>query len=208
MKPGWILVLVLGLGLGASAQTFDAAQLALDVQKLTALRQVLTDLKQGYQVLETGYSAIRDLSKGSFDLHKAFLDGLLVVSPVVKAYRRVADIVTLETSMLGRYQAAWALLRQSGRLSASEIVLIGQVYSALIEASVDGLDDLANVLTDGVYRASDAERIAAIDRLYAGMAERSAALDRVTDGATLLSQQRLGEADEVRVLQQLYGLKP
>jgi hypothetical protein len=206
----WGLCLLLGIGpaVGAAAQAFDVEQLALDVEKLSELRQVLTDLKQGYQVLDAGYTAIRDLSKGSFDLRRAFLDGLLAVSPVVRQYQRVKDIVALETSMVSRYQTAWGQLRQNDRLSASELILIGQVYSGLIAESVDGLNDLVNVLTDGVFRASDAERVAEIDRLYAGMAERSDALDGVTDGATLLSQQRLREADQVSVLERLYGLKP
>ena len=34
--------------------------------------------------------------QGNFNLHKAFLDGLMMVSPAVKKYKRVADIITLQ----------------------------------------------------------------------------------------------------------------
>ena len=36
----------------------------------------LKDMKEGYEIVSKGYSTIRDISKGSFNLHEAFLDGL------------------------------------------------------------------------------------------------------------------------------------
>jgi hypothetical protein len=206
MKGWWLLLLAAAIGIRCSAQAFDLQQLALDIEKLTELRQVLTDLKQGYQVLEAGYTEVRDLSKSSFDLHKAFLDALLAVSPEVRQYRRVKDIVLLETSMISRYGSLLGRLGLGSRLSGPELLLIGQACNGLIDESERALDDLADILTDGVLRASDAERIGAIDRLYTGMAARSAALDRVWADAVLLDGRRLGEADEIGVLRELYGL--
>jgi hypothetical protein len=194
---GWVPV---------KAQSFDVQQLLLDIQKLSQLKQILTDLKQGYQILDAGYSAVRDIAKGNFNLHQAFLDGLLAVSPAVKNYQRVADIVDLEASMLGKYQAAWAQFQRSGRLTPGELSLLGQVYGNLFAAAAKGLTDLVNILTDGTMRASDAERMAAIDGIYAGMVEKAGFLDRVNNTTALLAIRRAGEEKDVEVLRGLYGL--
>jgi hypothetical protein len=209
-KHFWVSGFCLWVGVAmwapVRAQAFDVQELLLDIQKLNELKQILTDLKQGYQVLDAGYSAVRDIAKGNFNLHQAFLDGLLAVSPVVKDYKRVADIVNLETSMLAKYQAAWGQFQRSGQLTPGELSLLGQVYGNLFAEASKGLSDLVNILTDGTMRASDAERIAAIDGIYSGMLEKAGFLDQVNNTTALLAIQRAGEEKDVGVLKGLYGL--
>ena len=190
------------------AQAFDVEQLILDVQKLTVLKQILTDLKTGYQVLDAGYTAVRDIAKGSFSLHEAFLDGLLAVNPAVRNYQRVKDIISLEAGMLSRYQSAWAQFQRDGRLQPAEIALLAQVYSNLFKQSVQGLSDLVMVLTPGALRASDAERMRQIDGIYTGMLEQAAFLDRVNNTTALLAMQRGSEQNDMKVVGGLYGVEP
>src|SRR5438552_2102449 len=90
----------------ANAQSYETQQLLLDVQKLAQLKQILKDMKTGYEIVSKGYSSIRDISQGNFNLHQVFLDGLLQVSPVVKNYKRVADIVSYQLRMVKEYKAA------------------------------------------------------------------------------------------------------
>lgn len=209
-----IFVFGLGLLMGMAAvtpgkaQAFDVEQLILDVQKLTVLKQILTDLKTGYQVLDAGYTAVRDIAKGSFSLHEAFLDGLLAVNPAVRNYQRVKDIISLEAGMLSRYQSAWAQFQRDGRLQPAEIALLAQVYSNLFKQSVQGLSDLVMVLTPGALRASDAERMRQIDGIYTGMLEQAAFLDRVNNTTALLAMQRGSEQNDMKVVGGLYGVEP
>ena len=205
---GLCLLMGMAAATPGKAQAFDVEQLVLDVQKLTVLKQILTDLKTGYQVLDAGYSAVRDIAKGSFNLHEAFLDGLLAVSPAVRNYQRVKDIVSLEAGMLSRYQSAWAQFERDGRLQPAEIALLAQVYTNLFKESVQGLSDLVTVLTPGTLRASDAERMRQIDGIYAGMLEQAALLDRVDNTTGLLAGQRGAEQNDVKVVGGLYGVTP
>ena len=80
----------------AKAQSQEAQQLLLNVEKLSQLKNILSDMKKGYQVISGGYNAIKDISQGNFSLHGIFLDGLMLVSPEVKKYRRVADIISYQ----------------------------------------------------------------------------------------------------------------
>ena len=102
MKIYFLFTVSLFLRLGipsATAQTDEAAQLLLNVTKLTQLKQILTDLEKGYNTLRTGYSEIENLASGNFNLHETFLNNLLQVSPAVKNYHKVAEII--------RYQIKW-----------------------------------------------------------------------------------------------------
>jgi hypothetical protein len=90
----------------ALAQTPEVTQLILNIQKLNQLRKILKELKAGYDILFKGYTTIKDISKGNFKLHEAFLDGLLEVSPAVKRYKRIAEIIDFQVSLVSEYRKA------------------------------------------------------------------------------------------------------
>lgn len=190
------------------AQGFDVQQLLLDIQKLSTLKSILTDMQQGYQKLEKDYSAVRDIAQGNFNLHKAFLDGLLAVSPVVRNYQRAADIVDLQGNLLAKYRAAWAFFQRQPQLTPEELTLISRTFSALLQDSLNDLAGLGMILTDGALRANDAERMRQIDVLYASMSARMAFLDRFNNSTALLAGQRQGLYAEDQTVQHLYGINP
>ena len=86
------------------AQTDEIAQLLLNVEKLAQFKQILSDMKKGYEILNGGYNTIKDLSQGNFSLHKTFLDALMEVSPTVKKYKRVADIINYQVILVKEYK--------------------------------------------------------------------------------------------------------
>lgn len=190
------------------AQSFEAEQLLLDVEKLSELKGILQDLKDGYNVLQSGYSAIRDVAKGSFDLHKAFLDGLLAVSPAVKGYVRVAEIADLQIQLVQRADAALVRMRQDGNWRPDEVAAVGQVYSSVLADCAEELGDVVLLLTDGALRASDAERMRELDTVYYRMLQQYSLVVALGNHGALLSLQRGQEAGEVSVLRKLFGITP
>ena len=202
----WGLLLVLMMGQGVRGQGFAAEQLILDWQKLTQEKQILDALYDGYQILSKGYGAIRDLSEGSFNLHKAFLDGLLAVSPAVKNYRRVTDIITLQERIVGEYNTSWSLFRKDPHFTPDEVGFMSNVYSGLFDQTVKNLSDLTNLLTDGVFRASDAERLDEIDGLYKSMESSQAFMIAFNNQTALLSLQRSADINDYETVKRYYGL--
>ncbi len=192
----------------SKAQSFDIQQLILDVQKLATLKGMLTEMKNGYAALERDYSAIRDIAKGNFNLHQAFLDGLLLVSSNVRNYQRAADIVSLQASVLSKYKSAWPYFQQTYHSQPAELAVIGRVYGGLLYDGLQDLNDLSTVLTDGAIRASDAERMQQIDVIYERMTNRVAFIDRFNNSTALLAAQRQGVYKEDRTIQNLHGINP
>ena len=192
---------------GASGQVQEMQQLLLDIEKLTQMKSILSDMKTGYQIYEQGYGSISSLSKGNFNLHQTYLNGLLAISPAVKNYARIADILTMQASLISEYKRKQALFRQSGSFSVSELSYISDVYTRLVSQTLNDAGELADVLMAGKLRMSDAERIKAIDRIYTGSSERLQFLRSFNNQGVVISLQRIKEAGDSQTLNRLYGIK-
>ena len=190
----------------ASAQVQEMQQLILDIEKLTQLKGILSDMKTGYQIYQQGYSSISQLSKGNFDLHSVYLNGLLSINPTVKNYGRVAEIITQQVSLISEYKSAYKQFQQSGSFSVSELNYMSSVYTQLVNQSLQNLEDLTNVLTAGKMRMSDDERMRAIDRIYASSSDKLQFLRHFNRQGVLLNIQRSKDVGDTRTMRQLYGI--
>ncbi|TSD67652.1 TerB family tellurite resistance protein [Inquilinus sp. KBS0705] len=190
----------------ASAQVQEMQQLILDIEKLTQLKGILSDMKTGYQIYQQGYGSISQLSKGNFDLHSVYLNGLLSINPTVKNYGRVAEIITQQVSLISEYKSAYKQFQQSGSFSVSELNYMSSVYTQLVNQSLQNLDDLTNVLTAGKLRMSDDERMRAIDRIYASSSDKLQFLRHFNRQGVLLNIQRSKDVGDTRTMKQLYGI--
>ena len=141
-----ILLLISKIGF---AQSDEAKQLLLNVEKLAQLKSILKNMKDGYQLLHKGYTAIKDISEGNFSLHKTFLDGLMEVSPTVKKYKRVADIINYQVRIVKEYKSAFRQFKGNKRFTVTEIEYLGKVYANLFDQSVKNIEDLAMIITAG-----------------------------------------------------------
>ncbi len=208
MKKYMVVLVILCFCIGVqkgSAQVAELEQLALNIEKLSQFRSILSDMKKGYEILTGGYNTVKNISEGNFKLHQQFLDGLMQVSPAVKNYKRVADIVNYQLRILKEYRAALSRFKQDRHFKPAEIDYLGKVYGKLVSESVDGLDDLLAVITAGTLRMSDEERLSAIDDIYKDMSDRLQFLRKFNDQAAVLSLQRSREIKDVKTLQGIYG---
>ena len=103
------------------AQSTEAQQLLLNVEKLAQLKKILSNMKKGYEIVSTGYNTIKDISKGNFNLHDAFLNALLQVSPTVRKYKRVADIITCQSQIVKEYRSAFNRFKSTNMFNSSMI---------------------------------------------------------------------------------------
>ncbi len=190
----------------ASAQADEIAQLILSIEKLAQFKQILSDMKKGYEILSGGYNTIKNISEGNFSLHKAFLDGLMEVSPAVRNYRRVADITNYQIILVKEYRKAYDRFRQDNNFNADELAYLGRVYDNLFKESLRNLDELLTVITAGKARMSDDERLQAIDRIYADMQDKLMFLRHFNNNTTILAVQRAKERNDAQTIRKIYGL--
>ncbi len=207
MKKVMILfILTVGIHVKIFAQSKEVQQLLLDIEKLAQFKQILTDLKKGYQIISTGYSTIKDLSKGNFDLHKTFLDGLMAISPAVRNYKRIADIINGQLSIVKEYKNALSRFKQDDNFNVEEIDYLSKVYDNLFKESLNNLDELTIVITSNKLRMSDDERLSAIDRINGEMQNKLIFLRQFNNNTTILAVQRAREKNDATSVMKIYGL--
>ncbi len=202
-----LLFMIIGINPFLYGQSQEIAQLLLNVEKLAQLKQILSDMEKGYEIVSKGYNAVKDLSQGNFSLHKTFLDGLMEVSPAVKKYKKVADIINYQLLLVREYKNAWSRFKQSGYFSDDEIAYLGRVYDNLFRRSLRNLDELTMVVTAGQLRMSDDERLSAIDRIHLDMRDKLDFLRSFNNNTSLLGLQRAKELNDVKTMRGIYGIK-
>ncbi|RFM34428.1 TerB family tellurite resistance protein [Chitinophaga silvisoli] len=161
-----LLVLLFIIPRQANAQATELAQLALNVEKLSQLKSILQDMYKGYEILSEGYNKVKDVASGNYKLHEVFLDGLYIVSPEVKKYKRVGDIISCQLAILKEGKEAWINFGSATVFQSSYREYISRVFNNLYDASLRNLSELTMVITSGSLRMSDDERLKAIDRIY------------------------------------------
>jgi len=206
MKKIFSILMIISFSTTSFSQSDEAKQLLLNVEKLAQLKQILKDMYKGYEIVSKGYNTIKNISEGNFDLHKVFLDGLMQVSPVVKKYKRFIDIIESQGKIVKEYKSAFSRFKKSGQFNLTEIKYMSQVYTSLLDRSLQGLDELLMVITANQLRMSDEERLAAIDKIFAGMEDKLSFLRSFNRGNTVLAMQRGKESNDTRISQQIYGV--
>ena len=201
-----LIVMIFGLVFSSrvAAQSQEMQQLVLNIEKLAQFKQILADMKKGYQILNGGYNVVKDLSKGNFSLHETFLDALMQVSPTVRKYKRVGDIIKYQVLLVKEYKAAFNRFRNSGNFNADEIAYFEKVYSKLFKESIRNLDELTTVISANTLRMSDDERLAAIDKVYADMQDKLSFLRNFNNNTSVLAIQRTKERNDVNALRSIY----
>lgn len=201
-----MMLLLMGGNL-AKAQSNEVAQLLLNVEKLAQFKQILKDMEEGYRVLSSGYNTVKDISEGSFKLHEVFLDGLMQVSPAVRKYRKVPEIISYQIELVQTYQKAQRQFFRTGYFSREEQSYIGSVYDNLFKLSLRNLDELINIITAGQLRMNDAERIQAIDQIHHDMEDKLVFVRSFNGKTALLGVNRAKQANDLSSLKIMYGIE-
>ena len=205
MKKIFVIIFLL-FAFKANAQSYELERLILDIQKLAQMKNILSDLYKGYEILNTGYNTTKSISEGNFNLHKAFLDGLLAVSPAVKNYQKALDIIDYEGRIVSEYKSALSRFQQDKHFNRDEITYMINVYNNLIGGTLTNLSNLLNVLTANKLRMSDNERMHAIDGIYDDTKDKYLFLRQFNNSTTILAVQRAAEYNDAGTVKNLYGL--
>jgi DNA repair ATPase RecN len=191
----------------ANAQSAEIQQLILNIEKLSQFKKILSDMKKGYELLSGGYKTVKDMSEGNFNLHKTFLDALMQVSPVVKNYKRVGDIINFQMLLVKESKNGLNRFVKSDSFSPQEIKYFEKVYGNLLSQSLRNLDELTMVITADKLRMSDDERLKAVDDIYLEMQDKLLFLRDFNKSSSVLVLQRAKEAKDVYASKELQELK-
>jgi DNA repair ATPase RecN len=183
----------------SKAQSAEIQQLILNIEKLSQFKKILSDMKKGYELLSGGYKTVKEMTEGNFSLHKTFLDALMQVSPAVRNYKRVGEIVGYQISIVRESRSGMNRFIKNGNFSGQEINYFEKVYGNLLNESLRNLDELTMVITADKLRMSDDERLKAVDDIYEQMQDKLLFLRNFNASSNVLALQRSKEKNDVYV---------
>ncbi|MBZ4188936.1 TerB family tellurite resistance protein [Niabella beijingensis] len=195
------------LPLNTIAQEQEIAQLVLNLEKLNQLRKILQQLYDGYKIISEGYNKVKGVTSGNYKIHELFLDGLYKVSPAVKKYRRVADIIRDQAAILKESKAALKDLTSFNVFTNGQIEYVDKVYDRLIDDSMKNLDELLMIITAGQLRMSDNERLKGIDRIYQDVQKKLLFLRSFNNRQKMIAVEKLRDKSENQTLESFHGIK-
>ncbi len=194
-----ILITLLMIPVKSMGQSAEIQQLILNIEKLSQFKKILSDMKKGYELLSGGYKTVKDMTEGNFSLHKTFLDALMQVSPAVRNYKKVGEIVEYQISIVKESRNGMNRFIKSGNFSGQEINYFEKVYGNLLNQSLRNLDELTMVITADKLRMSDDERLKAVDDIYEQMQDKLLFLRNFNASSNVLALQRSKEKNDVYV---------
>lgn len=189
------------------AQEQEIAQLLLNIEKLSQLKQILQQLYDGYKIISEGYNKVKDITSGNYKIHEIFLDGLYQVSPAVKKYHRVADIIRYQAAIVKEYKAAFKNFSSLDVFTNGQLDYMKEVYQRLFDDSMKNMDELLMIITAGELRMSDDERLQGIDRVFNDVEQKLVFLRSFNKRQAAIAAEKLHDKTENKTLETLHGLK-
>jgi hypothetical protein len=203
---GVTMIMLVAVPKATFSQATEIQQLILNWEKLAQLEKILDNMYTGYKILDKGYSTIKNIAEGNYSIHQIFIDGLMLVNPTVRNYKRIPFIIDYQKLLLKEYSNAYNRFKNDPHFTPQELEYLANVYSYLFTASLRNIDDLVMIITATKLRMSDDERMQAIDRIFYDMESKLIFLRGFNNSTQLLAIQRARSANDVKTIQHLYGI--
>ena len=205
MKKIVTVIVILLLRATGFAQSQEMEQLKLNLEKLVQLKLMLQQMKQGYQTLSNGYNSVRDIARGNYDLHRAYLNGLLQVSEQVRSNPALQRLLTNHGLIEQEYRRWLQQVQPLGLFTAQELSDVQRSYQKIVEAMSDQLDQLQLLTRPEALRMSDAERLSAIETLATKSDEQLMALRQLMKDQTSIVVRKAQQKRDLQAMRRLYG---
>lgn len=213
MKRSFILFSIVILSTSVKAQTFaewfrqKATQKKYLLQQIAALQVYIGYAQKGYTIVHNGLNIITDIKHGDINLHSDYFNSLKTVSPTIRKYRKVADIIAFQLKIVKEYSSFSRQVQKSKMFNADELKYMNTVFSKLIDDCMNTIDELTMVITDHQLEMKDDERLKRIDILYNDMQDKYSFVKRFSDEAKILAVSRLTEQNDVQTSRAINGIK-
>jgi hypothetical protein len=183
---------------------------AIDLEVQKAQNQTIW-LQNAQKVVETQLnqmklSQIAGVGQQQTDLFTKYYNELYTVKEVITDYEQVRNITLEQEALVKEYQSAWSLTQQDKHFSVSELQYISTVYSGILKASINNLDQLMNMVNSFKTQMSDGKRMDLINKTSKNVDQNYNDLKQFNNENIMLSLQRASDENDIQATKNLYGI--
>jgi len=176
-------------------------------QQIAALQVYIGYAKTGYKIVNKGITTIQNIKKGDFNLHRDIISSFKNVNPRIKGYAKVGDIIAYQFRIIKQTKEMLKGARDAGQFTANELDYCSMVIGNLLNSSLDSIEELVTIITNGELSMKDDERIKRIDALYTDMQDKYSFVSSFSEEMGLLTVQRMRELHDIDISKKINGLQ-
>lgn len=170
------------------------------LEQIAALQVYFGYAKKGYHIVGTGLQSIKEIGRGEFGLHTAYITSLKAVSPVIRKHIKVAEII--ETQL--KIKNAFASVSSGEVLSLSNQLYIQDVREKVMDECAKDMEELWLVITAGQIEMGEKERLRRLEDIHSAITSKLGfTVDFVGQVMTLIDH-RENEQDLINRLRKSY----
>jgi hypothetical protein len=136
-----------------------------------------------------------------------YFEELKTVKEAIDTYQQVKSIMNKQLMMIHEYRKAFAQFRNSAKFTPGELEYMAQVYTGIINASANNLDELFLVIRSRNTQMTDGSRLAIINAVAGHIDENLNDLRTFNEENVKLSLSRTRSISEMQALKQLFGVE-
>lgn len=149
---------------------------------------------------------ISDWAKKQKDLYQQYYDELKTVKSIVSQYQRIRDITQKQARLLSEYQHSWGMFRQDSHFTDDELSYMEEVYSGILEESLENMEHIFLIIESFSTSMSDAERLELINQAADRIDQNYNDLKRFNGRNAMLALQRAKDTKDAESMKRLYGI--
>lgn len=158
------------------------------------------------QMSKTRLTEISGWTMEQRKLYSNYYAELWKIKSAISYYQRIKNISLEQAALVSEYKRGWNLFRQDGHFNFQEMSYIGQVYSGILEASVENLDEIMLAISPAKTQMTDEERLEFINKAGDRLDENYNDLHQFNNQSIRLSLQRSKDLNDIQSIKKLYGI--
>lgn len=184
--------------------------LAIDAQ-VQRLQNKTIGLQNAQKALENTLSKLKfeeisDWTEKQRAQYANYFDELWKVKNLIATFQRVREITELQVKLVKQYQQVFELLRNDRHFTPEELDYMFKVYTGMIDASLQNIEQITLVINAFKTQMSDGQRLSIISEAALGIEKISSDMQRFTNQNIRLSLQRAKDEKEISSIKAWYGL--
>lgn len=139
------------------------------------------------------------------DLYSGFYNDLWKVKTIITDYHRVKEIAERQVQLVNEYKQAWNMVKQDKHFTIDEVNYMAEIYSGILDQTVQNINQLFNVVNSFTTQMSDAERMQIINDVGKSVDKNYNDLQQFNTQNSLLSLSRAKDANDAAMIKWMYG---
>lgn len=168
-------------------------------------------LQNAQKVLENELSKLKlteisGLTEDQRQLYSGYYAELGKVKSIIGYYQRIKDVTLKQATLVRQYKRAWGLFQGDHHFRPHELSYMQKVYSGILDASVQNLDQILLVINGFKTQMTDAQRLELINHASDQLDTNYSDLQQFNNQNIRISLQRSKDAADTRTIKALYGI--